>query len=243
MNALPPRQRLGHLVRSLAKYLPGQLDGLLEHARFKDGAAALQRLAEPAHAETALARMSPEEAGWLADLLTERWSWIADIQLDPEVAIVVPEELWMGAEPIRLPLSLAAVGLDEGFEAIWEGAVLPGPPSSKATLLAKPPEGKAPAVARIRAQVRASVKGQRCVLIAQAQVVLRRPSVVVSEDRRRLLAQDHTGRPAVGCRLEIGLNVHLTGAGGLVELEVPAPSGVSLKLEGIPAGRIPGGTP
>ncbi|WP_147441964.1 hypothetical protein [Corallococcus exercitus] len=243
MSGLPPRQRLGHLLRSLSKHLPDQLDGLLENARFKDGAAALQRLADPSHVEKALSRMSPEEAGWLADLLTGRWSWIADVQLDPEVAIVAPEELWIGAEPIRLPLSLAAVGLDEGLEALWEGAVLPGPPSSKATLLAKPPEGKAPEVARIRAQVRASVKGQRCVLIAQTQVALRRPSVVVSDDRRRLLAQDQAGRPAVGCRLEIGAEVHLTGTGGLVELEVPAPSGVLLKLEGIPAGRIPGAKP
>ncbi|WP_158616722.1 hypothetical protein [Corallococcus sp. CA054B] len=243
MSALPPKQRLGHLMRSLAKHLPGQLEGLLENARFKDGAAALQRLADPAHMEKALARMSPEEAGWLADLLTERWSWSADVQLEPEVAIVAPEELWLGAEPIRLPLSLAAVGLDEGFEAVWEGAVLPSPPASSATLLARPPEGKTPGVAKVRAQVRASVKGQRCVLIAQAQVALRRPSVVVSDDRRRLLAQDHAGRPAVGCRLEIGPDVHLTGAGGLVELEVPAPPGVSLRLEGIPAGRIPGGNP
>ncbi|MBZ4334591.1 hypothetical protein [Corallococcus sp. AS-1-12] len=243
MSALPPRQRLGHLVRSLAKYLPAQLDGLLEHARFKDGAEALQRLADPAHVDKALARMSPEEAGWLADLLTERWSWIAGVQLDPEVAIVVPEELWVGAEALRVPVWLAAVGLDEGFEAVWEGAVLPSPPASTATLLARPPQGKAPEVARLRAQVRASVKGQRCVLIAQAQVALRRPAVVVSDDRRRLLAQDHSGRPAVGCRLEIGPDVHVTGAGGLVELEVPAPPGVPLKLEGIPAGRIPGGNP
>lgn len=243
MSALPPRQRLGHLLRSLSKNLPEQLDGLLENARFKDGAAALQRLAEPVHMEKALARMSAEEAGWLADLLTERWSWIADVQLEPEVAIVAPEELWVGTEPIRLPLSLAAVGLDEGFEAVWEGAVLPGPPSARATLIARPPEGQAPGVARVRAQVRASVKGQRCVLIAQAQVALRRPSVVVSDDRRRLLAQDQTGRPAVGCRLEIGPDVHRTGPGGLVELDVPAPPGVSLKLEGIPAGRIPGGNP
>ncbi|WP_147443305.1 hypothetical protein [Corallococcus sp. AB011P] len=243
MSALPPRQRLGHLVRSLSKHLPGQLDGLLENARFQDGAAALQRLVDPAHVEKALVRMSPEEAGWLADLLAERWSWIADVQLDPEVAIVAPDELWVGAEPIRLPLSLAAVGLDEGFEAVWEGAVLPGPPASSATLLARPPEGKAPGIARVRAQVRASVRGQRCVLIAQAQVALRRPSVVVSDDRRRLLAQDHTGRPAVGCRLEIGPDTHVTGTGGLVELEVPAQPGASLKLEGIPAGRIPGGNP
>ncbi|QAT84712.1 hypothetical protein EJ065_3145 [Corallococcus coralloides] len=243
MSALPPRQRLGHLLRSLTKHLPGQLEGLLENTRFKDGAAALQRLTDPAHVEKALARMSPEEAGWLADLLTERWSWVAGVQLEPEVAIVAPDELWIGAEPIRVPLSLAAVGLDEGFEAVWEGAVLPSPPAPSATLLARPPEGKSPGFARVRAQVRASVKGQRCVLIAQAQVALRRPSVVVSEDRRRLLAQDHAGRPAVGCRLEIGPDVHLTGAGGLVELEVPAPSGVALKLEGIPAGRIPGGNP
>ncbi|WP_147445151.1 hypothetical protein [Corallococcus sp. CA053C] len=243
MSDLPPRQRLGQLLRSMSKHLPGQLDGLLENARFTDGAAALQRLADPMHLEKALARMSLEEAGWLADMLTERWSGLAELQLEPEVAIVAPDELWLGAEPVRLALSLAAVGLDEGFEALWEGAVLPGAPSPKATLLAKPPEGNAPEVARVRAHVRASVKGQRCVLIAQAQVALRRPSVVVSEDRRRLLAQDQAGRPAVGCRLEVGTDVHLTGAGGLVELQVAAASGLPLKLEGIPAGRIPGARP
>src|SRR4051812_6480509 len=85
MSDLPPRQRLGQLLRSMSKHLPGQLDGLLENARFTDGAAALQRLADPTHLEKALARMSLEEAGWLADVLTERWSWLGDLQLEPEV--------------------------------------------------------------------------------------------------------------------------------------------------------------
>lgn len=239
MSELPPRQRLARVLRSLNQHLPGQLEGLLDNSRFVEGAAALRRLGDSAHLEAALARMSPEEAGWLAGVIEERWGWVAEVRLDPEVAIVAPEEVWIGAEPVRVPLALASVGLDPGFEAVWEGAVVPGPPSPKAILVANPPSGSEPAVAKVRAHVRASAGGKRCILVAQAQVQVRRPAVLVSDDRRRFIVKDQADRPAVGIRLEIGDAAHTTGPGGLVQLEEPAAPGSALRVQGVPAGRVP----
>jgi len=241
MSDFPPRQRLARVVRSLTKHLPPQLEGLLEHPRFADDASALTRLSEATHLESALDALAPEEAAWLADLLSERWERLGPVVMEPEVAILAPEELWLGREPVRVPLTLTTEGLEPDWEAVWEGAVVPGPPGPRAVLLAHPPSGPGPAVATVRARVRARAEGQRCVLLAHARVCLRTPTVVVSDDRRRLMVQDQNERPASGVRLEIGTEPFTTGAGGLVELPEPAPPGASLRVEGVPAGRIPGG--
>lgn len=219
MNPLPPRAFLRHVIRSLTTKLPAQMAGLLEAPRFAEGAAALARLGDEAHARSGAEAMTPEEASWMADRLFERWARIADAALDPAVFVVAPEELWMGDRAVQVPVSLSTLGIDDDWEAVWEGSVLPGPPGKTCTLLASPPAGEAAAEAVVRARVRARASGQRCVLLAEARVKLRRPRVTVSEDGRKLLVADQAGRPAVGARVEIGDQVMTSGAGGLVELE------------------------
>ena len=239
MSPLPPRARLARVVRSLTQHLPGQLEGLLDVPRFADGGQALLRLKDAAHLEAALAGLADADAAWLADTLLARWERVAPVRLEPEVAIVAPAEVWLGAEARRVPLTLSAEGLDPGFEAQWEGDVLVGPPSAKATLLAAPPPERGAAEARVRAHVRASAGGQRLLLIATARIALRRPAVLVSDDRRRLLVSDQAERPAVGVRLEVGDAAHVTGPGGQVELEAPVAPGAPLRVEGVAAGRVP----
>jgi hypothetical protein len=243
MTELPARAQLALLVRSLVQHLPAQLGSLLEAPHFADGLGALRRLADAARLEDALRGLSPGDAQWLADTLRARWERIGSVVLEPEVALCAPDELWVGSEPVRCVVSLVAHGLDPGFEAVWEGPLLPGAPSASATLLARPPEGSEPALVRVRAHVRATVGGERRILVARASITLRRPSVVVDEARRRFIVKDHTGRPGAGVRLEVGEAAHVTGEAGLVELDAPAPPGVLLRVEGIAAGRVPAARP
>jgi hypothetical protein len=87
--------------------------------------------------------------------------------------------------------------------------------------------------------VRARIADGRVSLTAAARIVLRRPVVTVRDDRRRVIVADQAGAPAVGVTLAIGDTEHTTGPGGLVELAQPATPGAALRVQGIPAGRIP----
>lgn len=233
MNTLPPRALLQHLIRSLATKLPDQMAGLLDAPRFADGAAALSRLGDEAHARSGAEAMTPAEASWMADRLFERWARIADATLDPAVFVVAPDELWMGDRSAQIPVTLATLGIDDDWDAIWEGSVLPGPPGKTCTLTASPPAGEAAAEAVVRARARARANGRRCVLVAEARVKLRSPRVTVSEDGRKLLISDHTGRPAAGVRVEIGDQAVTSGPSGLVELERGMAPDTPLRVEGV----------
>lgn len=237
MSELPPRRHLARVVRALARHLPGQMAGLLEHARFAGGRAALGRLSADAAVEAAIAAVSPEEAADLAGLLVARWAQIGVVALDPDAAIVGPDELWLGDAPVRVALELQVVDAEPGWEAVWDGAAA-GPDPARAVAVASPP-GDEPAVLAVRAHVRARTAAGRGALVATARIALRRPRVIVADDRRRVIATDQAGRPAVGVRLAIGGEVHLTGPGGLVELAEPAAPDLPVRVEDILAGRIP----
>lgn len=241
MSDLPADVALRLLIRSAARQLPMQLGELLDAPRFAEGAAALKRFADAAHVDEAVNGLGGEDAAWLELLLRQRWERVGTVVLDPEVAVVAPRELWVGATTVRHPLSLSAVGVDPGFEAVWEGAVVPAPPGRTAMLLAPPPQGTEPVTLHVRAHVRATVQGARQVLIARASIALRRPNITVDEERRRFAVRDHTGRHASRVRIQIGTCVHVTNESGLVELDQPAPAGATLQVEGTDAGRVPPG--
>jgi len=231
--ALPPRQRLVQLVRSLGRQLPAQLAPLVGHARFADGTAALARLGDDAHLTAAVAALADAEADWLAELLLARWRAIGEPVLDPIAAIVAPVELWLGREPVRVPLSVAVVGAEPGWEVLWDGAT--ATTAGNAVAIADP----AAHLITCRAHVRARAAAGRVSLTAAARIVLRRPVVTVRDDRRRVVVADQAGAPAVGVTLAIGDAEHTTGPGGLVELAQPATPGAAIRVQGIPAGRIP----
>ena len=232
---LPPRQRLVQLIRSLGRHLPQQLAPLVAHPRFAEPAAALARLSDDAHLTAAVALLADAEAAWLADLLLERWAALAEPVLEPIAAIVGPVEVWLGREPIRVPLSVAVVGAEPGWEVVWDGAAALAGSGGSAVAIADP----AAHLITCRAHVRARTPSGRVALTAAARILLRRPVVTVRDDRRRLVVADQHGAPAVGVTLAIGDSEHTTGPGGLVELAQPAAPGAALRVQGIPAGRIP----
>jgi hypothetical protein len=231
--ALPPRERLVQLMRSLGRHLPAQLAPLIGAARFSDGTSALARLADDAHLTAAVASLADNEAAWLADRIEARWRAVADPVLDPIAAIVAPTELWIGREPIRVPLAVAVVGAEPGWEVVWDNAT---PTTAGHAVATAEPDAH---VLAVRVHVRARTADGRVSLSAAARVALRRPTVTVREDRRRVVVADQHGAPAVGVTLMIGDASHLTGQGGLVELGQPAPPGAPMRVQGIPAGRIP----
>jgi predicted NBD/HSP70 family sugar kinase len=237
-SALPPRAHLDQVVRSLVRHLPDQLAGLLSHGRFTDGAAAMGRLGDDAEWPALLAALGDDEAAWLAEVILERWSALADVVLDPVAAIVAPPEVWIGGEPVRIPVRVSVVGAEPGWETAWDGAAAID--AARAVAVA------APGVASVvcRAHVRARTAAGRTALTAVARIAVRQPSVSVREDLRRFVVSDQTGAPGVGVTLRIGERDHVTGPGGLVELDEPAARGAALRVEGVLAGRIgrdPGG--
>ncbi|HSR97008.1 MAG TPA: hypothetical protein VLM79_08170 [Kofleriaceae bacterium] len=235
MTELPPRQRLVQLVRSLGRHLPQQLAPLVAHPRFAEHAAALARLSDDAHLTAAVSALAETEAAWLADLLLERWHLLAVPVLEPIAAIVAPVELWLGREPVRVPLAVAVVGAEPGWEVMWDGATATSGTPGAAVAIADP----AADLIACRAHVRARTATGRVALTAAARIVLRRPAVTVRDDRRRIVVADQHGAPAVGVTLAIGDSEHTTGPGGLVELAQPAAPGAPLRVQSIPAGRIP----
>jgi hypothetical protein len=229
---LPPRVRLDQVVRSLVRRLPLQLGRLLAHGRFESGARALARLGEDAHLSAALEALGEGEAAWLADEMLARWSLVGEALLDPVAALVAPPEVWIGEEPVRVRVELRVVGAEPGWDAEWDGAQAVD--ASQAVVVATP----GAATVGCRAHVRARTAGGRIALTASARIAVRRPSVSVRDDLRRLVVVDQQGSPAVGVRLRIGDSEHVTGPGGLVDLEQAAPRGATLLVEGILAGRI-----
>jgi len=230
---LPPRERLVQLVRSLGKHLPAQLSPLFGAKRFAEGASALARLADDAHLTAAVASLADGEAAWLADRIEARWRAVADPILDPIAAIVAPPELWIGREPIRVPLAVAVVGAEPDWEVVWDNAT--STTAGHAVATAEPDAN----VLAVRVHVRARTAAGRVSLSAAARIALRRPAVTVREDRRRVVVADQHGNPAAGVTLTIGDATYLAGPGGLVELAQPAAPGATMRVQGIPAGRIP----
>lgn len=233
MSTLPPRQQLAQLVSSMRRRLAGQLDGLLDHPRFATGREALARLDDDTLAN-ALAAMPPEEAGAIARTLLERWAAVAEVELEPHAAIVHPEEVWIGARPVAVTVSVE-VGDGLTVDGVaWDGATAAADPRT-ATILVQPPSDRAGDIT-VRAHIRARGASGRCALAATARITVRQPRITLGDDRRRIVATDHTGRPAVGVELAVGALTAVTGPGGLVELDAPAPPGARITLAGVPVG-------
>lgn len=170
MSGPPPRARLLRVLRALAEALPEQMEGLLEAPRFADGREALARLGDRAHAARAVEAMTDDEAAALADRLQARWQRIAVPVESKDAAIVAPAEIWIEDEPVRFEVEVVAEGVDDDWEAVWDGPVEPGPPSRRAAVTAQPGAGSVV----VRAHVRARARGERCILLAEATIAVRR---------------------------------------------------------------------
>jgi hypothetical protein len=170
MTGLPPRERLVQVVDSLTRRLPEQLEALLASDRLADGRAALERLSAPGAAAAAAATVAPEEADRLAGLLLDRWAAVAAAELDPAVAIVGPDELWVSEEPGPVTYELATAGIDPDWTAEWTGGATPEDGGRRALLDVKVPDGDAEAVLRLQARVFARAAGRRRVLVAERAV-------------------------------------------------------------------------
>ncbi len=232
MGGFPPRERLVHTVSSLIRHLPEHLGELLDAERFGEGAGALGRLADPEALAAGAAAMDPAEAAWMADLLLERWARLAEVELDPAVAIVGPDDLWLSRRPRTVELRIATLGVDEGWTAEWTGDAEPGKDGRSARLTAEPPRDDGAVAARLRVRVIGRAEGRRCVLVASRAIQLRRPVISLDESRRRLVIRDQTGAPAAAVEVEVAGEPLVTGPSGLLELSEPLDEGVVVRVAG-----------
>lgn len=236
LDALPPRQRLELVLTALCRRLPAQLGALLDAGRFTEDRSALLRLADPRWAQQAAAEMAEAEAAWLAEHLWEQWGRVGQPALEPAALLSLPREVWVGAAPIRVPMELHVLGVEEGWGVRWSGPVIGASPPM---LLIEPPRTGAPWVAPVQATVSARVDGRPVELVAAGEIRLRRPAVEFDDARRRLVVHDQAGRAAGAVRVQIGDVELITDAGGAAGGERAFPSRAPIRVEGFLVGRVP----
>lgn len=204
MNGFPPRDYLSHLIDTISRQLPEEFRQVLGHERFTEETAALRRLADKTHLAAGVDAMGDDEAAWLADLMGRRWGRLSERDIGPAVAIVGPSEIWFGAEGCRLTLSLAALGLDPGWEARWLGDLDVSDDtriaevSIPATTEAPPP----PQSISVAVKVSGRAGDQRCVLTATRDITVRQAHVEFDADAACLRLTDHTGHAGIGVSLQ-----------------------------------------
>ncbi len=168
------RARLARALRALSAELPSQMEGLLEAARFAEGRAALTRLADRDYAAAAVSQLTDAEAEALADRLLSRWQRIGTPVTAQEANLRAPAEVWVGTEVLRIPIDALVEGVDEDWQAVWEGPIEDRSPSKSATLIVEPLVGVETATLHVRAHIRGRARGERVVLVAESNILVRK---------------------------------------------------------------------
>ena len=235
LSMLPPRHRLELVLASLCRNLPGQLGVLIDDHRFNDARNPLMRLADSRWAAEAASSMSEEEAGWLADQLWSRWQRIGQPTLEPTARLVIPEEVWVGERPVRKPIQLVVLGMEDGWRVRWQGPVIASKPP---ILLAEPPRSGA-WVSRVQVEISGTVQGRPRQLSLHAEVRLRRPVILFDDNQTCLAIRDQDGLPAGTVSVQIGDVEYQTSPEGLVFSQLPFPTGARVWVAGISMGSVP----
>ncbi|MFT4976544.1 MAG: hypothetical protein ACI8S6_002449 [Myxococcota bacterium] len=236
LSALPPRQRLSLILSALCRRLPVHVGSLLDAPRFSEARSALLRLADPRRADAAMDSMSDAEAAWLAEVLWSRWASIGQPALDPMVLVIAPAEIWVGASPVRVPVDLVVLGVEDGWSVRWSGPVIG---SSPPVLIIEPPRTGAPWQATVEAAVRARIGERTVELSARHELKLRRPSVTFDTTRRRVTVRDQSGTAASGVRVQIGDAELETVVDGTARVRTAFPPHAPVRVEGFLVGRVP----
>jgi hypothetical protein len=183
--------------------------------------------------------MSEEEADWLARELWRRWSSMGDPVLDPAAFLTIPEEIWIGSAPVRLPFELIVIGVDDGWTVSWSGPVIGTTPP---VLLIEPPRHGMPWRAAIQASVSARLNQQPLELGVSGEIRIRRPAISFRGDRR-LVVRDQSGQPAAQVRVQVGELELETCTTGMAQMARPFPVNAPVRVEGFLVGRVPLGDP
>ena len=237
MSQLPPKAHLERVLGALAKHLPAQLAVLIEAPRFDEERGILERFTDGDWAHRAVVAMTEAEAGWLADLLLERWAAVGEVLLDPVAAIKGPREVWVGKRSQSLRLEVIVEGLDQGWSATWRGDIVGDATGPVVLVEAIPSHSAAFASAQVRVEGR--VGDKRTLLLAQTRIPVRVPRLLISEKGTQILVQDQDERPAVGVAVRIGDGEYRTDSAGRILLDESAAEGSEIRVEGVRAGRIP----
>jgi hypothetical protein len=233
VNDFPPRDYLAHVAGAIARRLANDYEELLATERFTEEAALLERLRRPEHVSEGVAYMEPAEAGWLAERLLARWARVADVELGPAVAIVGPDQVWLGDEPQVVTLRLATLGIEDGWDTEWMGDVSVAEDGRSAELKLYPPDGRAPSTLSVGVRLIGRVGDERRVLSALRSLRLRRPVVTLDESRRQLDLRDQSGEPGARVELEVAGETFASDETGSLMLPQPLPEGASLRVGGV----------
>ncbi|HEX2063166.1 MAG TPA: hypothetical protein VHE80_01960 [Acidimicrobiales bacterium] len=224
MSEVPAKDRLAHVVTSVVRHLPGQLHTLLACSRFDQGRAALERLGAPGGAVGAVAGVRPAEAARLTELLLERWAAVGEVVVDPAAVVLGPEEVWVSDRPRTVRFDVATIGVDDGWRAEW----LSG---SQEIVVPVPGDGEDIVVA-VTVRVFGRVRGARDVLVGERTVRARRAVARLSPDGRRVLVEDHLGRPAATTEVAVDGPTYVTDRRGTVQLDDPLDPRAAVLVDG-----------
>jgi len=235
LGQLPPRQRLELVLASICRHLPGQLGGILDDPRFNDTRSPIMRLADPRWAVKAAAAMSEPEAAWMAEALWNRWAQLGQPVLEPTARLELPDEVWIGEHPVRVPVRLVVLGMDAGWTVRWRGSVLDGDPP---ILFAEPPRSGV-WLSQVQVELSGTSQGQPRQLLRRAEVRLRRPAIIFDDSRTCLAIRDQDGVPSGRVQVVIGEVARESSREGLLVTERPFPAGARVWIAGIAMGRVP----
>lgn len=242
MSPFTSRAQLVRVVLSLAKRLPIDLGSLLGAGRFDAERLALTRLAEPSHAWAAARSMSEAEAQWLSEVLRERWAEIGSVELDPFVAVVAPERVWLSRGVNSVRFEVAVDGLDEGQQVQWTGSLWKGGAVAQSVVIGElllTGDG-VPGDIYARVAVDGRAAGKRVLLVDEVVVRVSVPVLIINDDRTQLIFADHLERRAVEANVRVGQTEYRTDRHGMLRLDTPAEPGATVSIEGVRAGSVPG---
>ena len=218
MSDFPPRDYLAHVARAISRRLTEDCAYLLGTEHFAEEAALLERLRRPEHLAQGVEAMQPAEAARLAERLLARWGRIGEVELEPAVAILGPDDVWLSDQPCKITLRLATLGVEEGWNAHWMGDLSVAEDGHIAELKLEPPVGEEPVTVTLGVRLMGRAEDERCVLSAQRCIEVRRAIVRLDERSCQLQLKDQTGRAGAGVDLKSGDWEGTTGIDGTVRL-------------------------
>lgn len=231
-NEFPPRERLAHVVGSLLAFLSREYSTLLAAERFAEMRGALARLGDADILDAAVGATAPAEAAALADRLLERWACLGPIALYPVAAIIGPEAVWSGGEPVEAVYRVVAAAVEPDWSADWTGNVRELPDRRSAALMLPPDMIATGGIARIACRVIARGREGRCILVADRAVPVHRLGLRLDAPRRLLTFLDGADRAVAGIEVRVGGAVFRTGPDGTIESGTALPPGTAIEVPG-----------
>ncbi|MEM0947922.1 MAG: hypothetical protein AAGK37_10980 [Pseudomonadota bacterium] len=229
MTSPSSHARLDALLADLTRVLPETHGVLLEAEEFQHGAAALRALASRSRRDRALARLSAEEAAWIAGEIDARWRYLEGYQTSPFAGLVLPNPIWSAGGKVEITVGLAVEGLQSGWEVKWSPQLRPLS-DTEARLQVNDTETVYNLKVRV---IGRSLNGKRSILVAEAEVRALKPKLIWDASAPAIVISDGAGTPAADLKLTLDGVDHVADARGKIAMPIGADMPRDIRLGGM----------